>query len=181
MSNERKIQQYKIDKVEKIKKDFFETDSKDLIFTDYRGLSVEKITELRKKLAEVNAKYIVIKNNYVKVIAKEKGYPEFGDALKGPTGVAFVAKDANEVAKALFDFAEDSGDVLKVKGGFVGDKVFSVKELETLSKLPGRSQLIATLMATMNAPVQNFVLCCNDVTTRLVRVLDQIKKQKETA
>ena len=181
MNNERKIQQYKIDKVEKIKKDFFETDSKDLIFTDYRGLSVEKITELRKKLAEVSSKYVVIKNNYVKVIAKEKGYPEFGDALKGPTGVAFVSKDANEVAKVLFDFSKDSGDILKVKGGFVGDKIFSIKKLEALSKLPGRSQLIATLMATMNAPVQNFVLCCNDVTTRLVRVLDQIKKQKETA
>ena len=55
MSNERKIQQYKIDKVEQIKKDFFEADSKDIIFTDYRGLSVEKITELRKKLTAVNS------------------------------------------------------------------------------------------------------------------------------
>lgn len=180
MSQQHKIQQYKLDKVEELK-EYFGKGSGDLIFTDYRGLNVEKITELRKRLTKLNSKYVVMKNSYIKVIGKDNHYPEFGDVVKGPTAVAFVEKDANEVAKVLFDFSKESGDLLKVKGGFVNEKVFSMNDLEALSKLPGRNQLLAMLMSTMNAPVQNFVLCCNDITTRLVRVLDQVKKQKESA
>lgn len=177
---DKKIQQYKVDKVKEIKDSFFADESVEMIFTDYRGLDVEKITDLRKKLAKVDSKYVVVKNNYLKVIGKDAGYPDFGDSIKGPTAVAFVKKDANEVAKVLFDFSKEATD-FKVKGGFVGDKIYSTPDLEALSKLPGRDQLIAMLMSTMNAPLQNFVMCCNDVATRLVRVVDEVRKQKEAS
>lgn len=171
-------QQYKIDKVDELRSFFNETE--DFILTDYRGLSVEKITELRKRLRKTDSEYVVMKNNYIKVIGKDKGYPDFESVVKGPTAVAFAKKDISEVAKVLFEFSKES-NIMKVKGGFVGKRVLNASEIEALSKLPGRNQLLAMLMSTMNAPVQNFVLCCNDVAGRLVRVLDQVAKQKAGA
>ncbi|HBD95004.1 MAG: 50S ribosomal protein L10 [Spirochaetes bacterium GWF1_31_7] len=170
--------QYKLDKVNDLKKYFDK--SEDFIFTDYRGLSVDKLSKLRRELTKVGSKYMVMKNNYINVIAKEKDYPALDAIVKGPTAVAFSDKEINEVAKTLFAFQKES-DKLQIKGGFVGRKVLSAKDVEALSKLPGRNQLIAMLMSTMNAPTQNFVACCNDVAGRLVRVLDQVAKQKADA
>lgn len=170
--------QYKIDKVEELRQ-YFDT-SADFIVADYRGLSVEKISKLRKELTKVGSKLVVMKNNYIKVIAKDKEYPELDNIIKGPTAVAFAAKEINDVAKVLFEYKKES-DKLSIKGGFVGNKVMTSADVEALSKLPGKDQLIAMLMATMNAPVQNFVGCCNDVAGRLVRVLDQVAKQKAGA
>lgn len=170
--------QYKIDKVADLKNYFDNT--ADFIVTDYRGLSVEKISLLRKELNKVGSKYVVMKNNYIKVIAKDKSYPEMDQIVKGPTAVAFAGKEINEVAKVLFNFQKES-DKLKIKGALVAKKVLNSQDVEALSKLPGRDQLIAMLMATMNAPVQNLVMCCNDVAGRLVRVLDQVAKQKAGA
>jgi len=168
-------QQYKIDKATDLKKYFDEAE--DYIFNDYRKLDVEKINELREELRKLNDKYKVVKNNYVKVIAKEKDMEDLGDNLVGPTGIAFADKDANEVAKVLFSFAKTSE--LDVKGGFIGNKVLGKDELEALSKLPGRDQLIGMVMATLNAPLTNFVMASNDVIGRMVRALDEVRKQKE--
>ncbi|MCG8569136.1 MAG: 50S ribosomal protein L10 [Spirochaetes bacterium] len=170
-------QQYKIDKVSHVKECFEE--ASDYIFTDYRGLNVEKITEIRRELAKLESKYMVVKNNYVKVVAKEKELPDLGENVIGPTAIAFVNKDANEIAKVLFKLAKDTP--LEVKGGLVGGNVLDSEEIEALSKLPGRDQLIAMLMSTMNAPLQNFVFACNDTIGQLVRVLNAVKEKKESA
>jgi len=170
-------QQYKVDKAKNVEEIF--EGSTGFIFTDYRGLNVEKITELRKELAKMDSKLTVVKNNYVKVVAKEKKYPELGENLIGPTAIAYSNKDISEVAKFLFKFSKDS--VLHVKGAFIDGQVFNATEIEAFSKLPGRNQLIAMLMATMNAPMQNFVYACNDVIGRAVRVLNAVKEQKEKA
>lgn len=170
-------QQYKLDKVEYLKEIFDGYD--DFIFTDYRGLNVEKITQLRDELRKQESRYLVVKNNFVKVVAEKNKYPELGDNLVGPTAVAFSKKDVSEIAKILVKFQKDSP--LKVKGGYISGKVFTDKEVEEFSKLPGRDQLIAMLMSTMNAPVQNFVFACNDIMGRMVRVLNAVKEKKESA
>lgn len=170
-------QQYKIDKVNDLKSHFEK--ASDFIFTSYRGLTVEKITELRKRLRPLDSKYVVIKNNYIKVIGKEKGVDDFGANVKGPTAVAFAEKDVNEVAKALFAFKEQGAEQLEIKGAYIAGKVLNADEIKAVSKLPGRNQLLAMVMATMNAPLQNFVYATNDVAGRFVRVVDAVRQQKE--
>lgn len=169
-------QQYKIDKVGFLKKYFEE--SSNFIFTNYRGLNVEAITDLRKRLSQKKSIYVVIKNNYLKIIAKEKGYPELGENAVGPTSVVFTNEDTSEILKLLFKFSKDT--TLKIKGGLIDGSLFDNKQLESLSKLPGRNQLIAMFMSTLNAPLQNFVYSCNDIIGRLVRVLNAVAESKKS-
>jgi large subunit ribosomal protein L10 len=169
-------QQYKIDKVNYLK-DFFEN-NENYIFNNYSGLNVEKITDLRNKLRELDSKFVVVKNNFVKRILKEKDMPEeMGDNLFGTTAIAFAGDNVNEILKVLFKFEKESS--LKVKGGWVNDSLLENNDLLELSKLPGRDQLIAIFMSTLNAPLQNFVYACNDVIGRFVRVLNAVGESKK--
>ena len=168
------VQQYKIDKVNTLK-DYF-TNNKYYVFNNFSGLNVEKITQLRKQLKKLNSAFIVVKNNYIRKILNDKSDKDFKDTLFGPTAIAFAKDEINEILKILFAFSKDSK--LVVKGGWGEDRVFSAKDLEVLSKLPGKKQMIAQLMATMNAPAQNFVYACNDVITRFVRVVNAVKEAK---
>ena len=101
------------------------------------------------------------------------------EITKGPSAVAFSEGESTKCESA-FDFTKEN-DKLKIKGGLVGSKVVAASEVEMLAKLPSKNQLIAMLMSTMNAPAQNLAACCNDVAGRLVRVMDQIAKQKAGA
>lgn len=171
-------QQYKIDKVQDLKK-YFE-DNPNYIFTDYRGLNVESITDIRKNLAKSGAKYVVIKNNFIDLIAKERGIDDLKDNTVGPTAVAFVSEDGvPEVAKYLVNFTKES--TLKVKGGWVDGSLLDAKGVEALSKLPSKAQLIAMMMSTMQAPIQNLAAASNDVITRFVRTLNAIADKKKEA
>lgn len=148
----------------------------DFIFTDYRGLSVEQITELRNKLRELNAEYHVIKNNFAKIAFRDLEYPEVGDYLVGPTAVAMARDESGPVAKELFKLAKDWP--LDVKGGLINGNVFDGGQVNEFSKLPTRIELIAKLMGTMNAPMQNFVYALNGVSTKLVRTLQAVADKK---
>lgn len=171
------IKQYKIDKVKEMREVF--DDNKDYLFTDYKGLTVEKFTNLRKLLRKYNSKMVVIKNNYVRIIAKDKSLPNFDNLTVGTTAVVFSKEDTNEIVKILFEFAKTNP--LKIKGGYSDGLVMDEKQLEAFSKLPGKKQLIAMVMATMNAPVQNFAYACNDVIGRFVRVVNAIAEKKKSA
>ena len=132
-------------------------DSKDFIFTEYRGLTVEQISALRKQLRAKNAEFHIVKNNFARIAFEELGYPkDVEPVLAGPTAVAFAKADPNEIAKILVDFAKDAPN-LKVKAAFV-DKLFMGKaEIEAFSKLPGRNTLLAMFMAGLKSPVQKLV------------------------
>ncbi len=124
------------------------------IFTDYRGLTVAQITSLRTELRKSDAQYRVVKNRYAKIAMKNLGKEGVDDQLVGPTAVALAkGDDANVVAKAIYAAIKD-GAPIQVKGALVGDQVMSAEEVEALSKLPGRLELLASLMGTMKAPVQ---------------------------
>jgi large subunit ribosomal protein L10 len=171
------VKQYKIDKVKEMK--VFFDDNKDYIFTDYKGLSVEKFTNLRKALKKYNAKATVIKNNYVRIIAEDKKIPNVDKFTTGPTAIVFSKDDTNEVVKILFDFTKTSS--LKVKGGYADGVLMDDVAIESFSKLPGKKQMIAMVMATMNAPLQNFVYACNDAIGRFVRVVNAIAEKDKPA
>jgi large subunit ribosomal protein L10 len=151
---------------------------KNVLFTDFRGLSVEEITNLRNRMNETDSTFRVIKNNYAKIAFKEAGFPEVDELFIGPTAISVNDMDAGPVSKILFEFQKKT--TVKVKGGIVNGKVYTIEELESVSKLPGKDQLIAMLMSTMNAPLQNFVYVLNGVTTKLVRTLKAVADKKQS-
>lgn len=152
--------------------------STDFIFAEYRGLTVEQISALRKQLREKNAEFHVVKNNFARIAFEDLGYPKAVEpVLLGPTGVAFTKSDANEVAKILLDFAKEV-PALKVKGGLIDRGFMAAAQVEAFSKLPSKSQLISMLMSAMNGPMQNLVYALNAIPTKLVRTLKAVEEQK---
>jgi large subunit ribosomal protein L10 len=169
-----KVQKHKVDSVDAIRTTL--SDSKDYIFTDYRGLTVAQISTLRSRLREKQAEYRVVKNRYAKLAFEQLDVPDVADLLVGPTALALLKDDAGAVAKILFDYARESS--VSVKGAVVDRRLLTAEQTEAFSKLPGRDQLLAQLMATMNAPLQNLVYAMNAVPQKLVRVLQAVADQK---
>jgi len=175
----KKIQQYKTEAVTKLKADFAKTP--DLILSDFRGLTFPQMIELRAKLTEQGTSYRVVRNAFARIAMKEAGLPDVSAMLEGPTALAFLGKDPSPAAKILVDFTKSAP--LTIKGGVVSGKVFNAREIEALSRLPGRLQLLAILLGTMNAPVRNVMYVLNAVPSKLVRTLAAVadKKAKESA
>jgi len=171
---EKKIQQNKIDAVAALREQFDGVDR--FIFTDYRGLTVEQVTELRNKLREQGAEYHVIKNNLAKIAFKDLGRDGLDEYLVGPTAVALAHDEAGPVAKTIIDFAKDSP--VELKAGYFDGTIFDEAGVVAFSKLPTRLELIATLMGTMKAPVRDVALVLNGVTEKLVRTLAAVADQK---
>ncbi len=171
---EKKVQQSKIDAVKALKEQFDGVNS--FFFTDYRGLTVSQVTELRSKLREQNAEYHVIKNNLAKIAMKDLGNEGVEELLVGPTAVAMAHDEAGPVAKTLIDFGKDAPVVMK--GGLLDGNIYDETGVVAFSKLPTRIELISKLMATMNAPVTNVALVLNAVTTKLVRTLAAVAEEK---
>ncbi len=169
-----KIQPEKVEAINALKSDFEGIDN--FIFTDYRGLTVEQITELRNKLRKTGSTYKVVKNRFAKIALRELDKPEVGDMLVGPTAVVISGDEAGAAAKELFEFAKDAP--VAVKGGIIGSDIFDEKQMEAYSKLPTKLELIAKLMGTMNAPLQNFVYILNAVPEKFVRTLKAVQDSK---
>ncbi|MDR2782264.1 MAG: 50S ribosomal protein L10 [Treponema sp.] len=142
----------------------------DFIFTDYRGLTVEQITNLRKRLTGKEATFKVVKNNFARIAFERLSLPDVSSYLTGPTAVAIAPKDSNEVAKALLDFTKEAPH-LKIKGGLIGKSVYTAQQVDVFSKLPGKLQLVSMLMSCMNGPIRNLAAALNDVNARLVRTI----------
>ena len=147
----KKIQPAKAEAIENAKKTFAEYN--DFIFADYRGLTVEQITDLRGKLREKNAVLKVVKNNFAKIAFDDMKVENVADYLKGPTVIAMANEDSNEVAKVLFDFAKDA-PALSVKGASISKEIYDQAKIEAYSKVPGKKQLYSMLMSAMNGPVR---------------------------
>ena len=146
-----KIQPAKTEAIEAAKKTFSEYN--DFIFADYRGLTVEQITTLRSKLRESNSAIKVIKNNFAKIAFEDLKIENVAEYLSGPTAIAMAKEDSNETAKILFDFAKDV-PALQIKGGYINKEIYDQSKIEAYSKVPGKKQLVAMLMAAMNVPTQ---------------------------
>ena len=147
----KKIQPAKTAAIEAAKKTF--ADYNDFIFADYRGMTVEQITQLRRKLREQSAVLKVVKNNFARIAFADMKIDNVADYLKGPTVVAMVKEDSNEVAKTLFDFTKDA-PTLNVKGGFIGKEIYDAAKISEFSKIPGKKTLIAMLMSAINGPAR---------------------------
>lgn len=164
--------------VEALKEKFATT--KVVIVTDYKGLNVAQMTELRRKLSEANVEYKVVKNTLLTRAAKDTEVESLADVFEGPSAIAFSFDDPVAPAKVLTEFAKDNKR-LEIKAGVMDGKRMDVAAITALSKLPSREELLAQVLATMNAVPSGFVRALADVPRRMLNVLTAIKDQKEAA
>lgn len=123
------------------------------LLTEYRGLKVKELAQLRQSLRGVGGEYRVYKNTLVRFAVRDLGFEDLESMLEGPTGLAFVSGDAAAVAKALRDFAR-ANPALVIKGGLLGTKVLDAREATALADLPSREVLLARLAGGLAAPLQ---------------------------
>jgi large subunit ribosomal protein L10 len=123
------------------------------VLTDYRGLSVDDLQQLRRALGD-NATYAIVKNTLTKLAAKDAGIEGFDDLLVGPSAIAFVKGDVVEAAKGLRDFGR-SNDALVIKGGYFEGKTITADEIRQLADLESREVLLSKLAGAMQASLQN--------------------------
>jgi large subunit ribosomal protein L10 len=173
----KKIQKSKIEAADRLKREMGAR--LDFIVSDFRGMSFPQMTELRAKLGEKDATYKVVRNAFTRIAMRDLGLPDASAWLEGPTALAFTGKDPGGAAKVMMEFTRSSP--LKIKGGVVAGKLFTAKDVESLSRLPSRDQLLAMVMATMNAPLTGLLRVMNGVSSKLVRTLQAVadKKGKE--
>lgn len=125
-----------------------------VVIVDYRGLTVEEVTNLRKQLREAGVEMKVIKNSILSRAAKKVGLDGLDEVFTGPTAVAFSNDDVVAPAKIIDEFAKDA-KALEIKGGVIEGKVSSVEQITALAKLPNREGLLSMLLSVLQAPVRN--------------------------
>jgi large subunit ribosomal protein L10 len=148
------------------------------VLTEYRGLSVAQITELRGALRG-NATYAVVKNTLTELAAKEAGVSAFDGQLVGPSAIAFVDGDPVEAAKGLRDFAK-ANPLLVIKSGLLDGKALSAQEITKLADLESREVLLAKLAGAMNASLTQAVYLFAAPLSQTARVVDALRAKVET-
>ena len=126
-----------------------------VVVVDYRGLTVEQVTNLRKDLREAGVEMRVIKNTYLKRAADKVGYEGLDETFTGPTAVAFSSEDVVAPARIMAKYAEDI-EALEIKGGMIEGKVASLEEINALAKLPNREGMLSMLLSCLQSPVRSF-------------------------
>jgi large subunit ribosomal protein L10 len=151
--------------------------SQAVFVTDYMGLTVERITKLRREIKGVGGSYKVVKNTLLRRATQgtpAKGIEQF---LVGPTAIAIAKTDAVAVAKALVNFAKDN-EKFEIQAGMLGNRTITAADIQELSKMPPREVLLARMLSSMNAPVSNFVGVLSAIISQLVYVLKAIENKK---
>jgi len=148
--------------------------TKAAILTDYRGLSVAEMTELRKKLRDVDAEYRVVKNTLFKLAAGDAmPIAEMGEFLTGPTAIGFAKADPVAVAKILLDYARDH-KAMSVKAGVMDGRILSAAQVESLSKVPPREVLLSQMIGSLQSPISGFVGTLSGIISNFVFTLQAI-------
>lgn len=151
------------------------------LLTDYRGLTVTQLQELRGKLRTGDVEYRVVKNTLARRAAEAAGVPALQPELEGPVAIAFGYDDLSMPSKLINEFVRTTRLKLDVKGGLVEGRVFTPDQVKQLADLPSRETLIAQLMGTMQSPVGQLVGTMQTPVQQLIGVLDAYKTKLEAA
>lgn len=144
------------------------------ILTDYRGLSVAELTDLRKKLRAVDGEYRVVKNTLFKLAASgSMPISEMSEHLTGPTAIGFAKGDPVAVAKILLDYAREH-KAMSVKAGVMDGRILTTDQVEALSKTPPREVLISQVLGSLQSPIAGFVGTLNGIISNFVFTLQAI-------
>lgn len=166
---------FKQEKIEAMKENFAK--AKVAVVTEYRGLTVEEITKLRRALQKENSDYMVTKNTLAKVASKGTQFEVLADALKGPVAIAFGFADEVAPAKVVTKFIKEAkkGEIIATA---LDGKLLDAKETAVLADLPSKEELYAKMLGSINSPATGIVGAVNAVMSGLVRAMDQVAKQK---
>ena len=151
------------------------------VLTDYRGLTVSQLQELRGKLRTGDVEYRVVKNTLARRAAEAAGVGELQAELEGPVAIAFGYDDLSLPSKLINEFVRASRLKLDVKGGLVEGRVFTPDQVKQLADLPSRESLLAQLLGTLQSPVGQLVGIMQTPVQQLVGVLDAYKTKLEAA
>jgi large subunit ribosomal protein L10 len=137
-------------------------DAQSVVLVDYRGLTVEQDTELRKQLREAGITYKVYKNTMMNFAFKGTDCEALTSYLEGPSAVAISTEDATAPARVLCKFAK-TAEALEVKGGIVEGVAYDAKGIENISKIPSREELLSKLLGSIQSPITNFARVMNQL------------------
>lgn len=137
-------------------------DAQSVVLVDYRGLTVEQDTELRKQLREAGITYKVYKNTMMNFAFKGTDFESLTPYLEGPSAVAISTEDATAPARVLCKFAK-TANALEVKGGVVEGLVYDAQGIENISKIPSREELLSKLLGSIQSPITNFARVMNQL------------------
>jgi len=154
-------------------------DAQAAVVAEYRGLTVAQMNDLRRKARESQIYLRVVKNTLARRAVEGSDYECLKDQFVGPLAFA-ISSDPVAVAKVLSDFAKEN-DKLVIKAGAMSGKLMALEQVKALAALPSREQLLATLVATMQAPIAKFVRTLNEVPSKFVRTLAAVRDAKPAA
>lgn len=137
-------------------------DAQSVVIVDYRGLTVEQDTQLRKSLREAGVGYKVYKNTYMTRAFEGTDFAALAPYLEGPSAMAFSSEDATAPARVLAEFAKKA-DKLEIKGGVVEGNAYDAKGMEAIASIPSREVLLSRLLGSMQSPVTNFARVMNQL------------------
>jgi large subunit ribosomal protein L10 len=151
-----------------------------VIVTDYKGLDVAAINDLRRRLRKEEVEYQVVKNSLMVRASQETDVALIKETFKGPSAVAMSYSDPITPAKVLTEFAKDH-DMFEIKVGVMNGKIIELKEIKALSALPSREVLLGTFVSVLSNVPTGFVRTIAEIPRRLLNVLQAIQDQKEAA
>ncbi|NOY44769.1 50S ribosomal protein L10 [Deferrisoma camini] len=160
-------------------KEMFEK-AQGVVVSEFRGLTVAQANTLRRSLEKEGAQHKVVKNTLARLAVEGTPYEGLRDAFVGPTAVSFTFEDPVALAKAVTEFAKDN-PALTIRCGGLPGKAITAAEVEALSKLPSREQLLGQLVGVMAGPIRGLLGVLSGVPRGFVQVLSQIQQQKEAA
>ena len=171
-----KPKKQKEEELNELKKDL--ADAKNIVVSQFTGITVAQDTDLRQKIRATGSKYRVVKNTLAKIAAKGTPAEALSKALEGSTSIAYNNSDPVALAKALTAYAK-TNPVFVFKSGLVEGRVVNLADLNAIASLPSKEELIAKLLFLLNAPAQRIAVATNGVARNLAIVVGQAVEQKK--
>ena len=151
------------------------------VLTDYRGLTVSQLQDLRSRLRGADVEYRVVKNTLARRAAVEAGHEDFQEVLVGPVGIAFAYEDVAAPAKLLGEFVRATRLTLNITGGLIEGRVFSGDQVRKIADLPAKEVLISQLAGSILGPIAQFAGTLQSPLSQLAGALESYQKQLEEA
>jgi len=155
-------------------------DSTQVVVTHYQGLTAEELDALRNSIRPFGAKYKIVKNRLAKIAFEATGFGALKDEMKGPSAIAYKSTDIAGMTKALFKFSDEHPN-FKIRVGYLFGATANAADLKAIGSLPSKEVLLATLLATLNSPLQRLAATLNEPLRSIHAALSAVAKKKESA
>lgn len=155
-------------------------ESRAIFMTEYKGMNVKKMENLRDEIAKADGRFHITKNTLLKIALEQTDHPVPEEILKGQIATGFALSEVPTMAKTLVDFAK-SDENMVVRGAILSGRILSVDEVEALAKLPSLEQLRAQLIGLINAPATNIASVITNGVRQVINVIDAYAKSEEAA